>query len=88
LASWAEDFHATVLLATPTFLRSYLRRIEPKQFQWLQIVVLGAEKMPLGLAEEFEQQFGVRPVEGYGTTELSPLVSVNVPSQPSRTGWK
>jgi acyl-[acyl-carrier-protein]-phospholipid O-acyltransferase/long-chain-fatty-acid--[acyl-carrier-protein] ligase len=80
----AEDYHATVLLATPTFLRSYLRRIEPEQFKWLQIVVLGAEKMPLGLAEEFEQRFGVRPVEGYGTTELSPLVSVNVP--PSRAG--
>ncbi len=75
----AEDYQATVLLATPTFLRAYLRRVEPEQFRWLQIVVLGAEKMPLGLAEEFEQKFGVRPVEGYGTTELSPLVSVNVP---------
>lgn len=75
----AEDFQATVLLATPTFLRAYLRRIEPQQFKWLQIVVLGAEKMPLDLAEEFEQKFGIRPVEGYGTTELSPLVSVNVP---------
>ncbi len=81
----AEDFRATVLLATPTFLRAYLRRIEPQQFQWLEIVVLGAEKMPLDLAEEFEQKFGVRPVEGYGTTELSPLVSVNVPASRSGT---
>lgn len=80
----AEDYRATVLLATPTFLRAYLRRVDPEQFKTLQIVVLGAEKMPLGLAEEFEQKFGVRPVEGYGTTELSPLVSVNVP--PSRAG--
>lgn len=76
----AEDYRATVLLATPTFLRAYLRRVEPQQFQWLNIVVLGAEKMPLGLAQEFEQRFGVRPIEGYGTTELSPLVSVNVPA--------
>ncbi len=75
----AQDFKATVLLATPTFLRAYLRRVEPEQFKTLEVVVLGAEKMPLALADEFEQKFGMRPVEGYGTTELSPLVSVNVP---------
>ncbi len=79
IAKLAEDYRTTVLLATPTFLRSYLRRIEPHQFQWLEIVVLGAEKMPLGLADEFEHKFNIRPIEGYGTTELSPLVSVNVP---------
>lgn len=76
----AEDFGATVLLATPTFLRTYLRRIEPQQFNKLDVVVVGAEKMPIPLAAEFEQKFGVRPVEGYGATELSPLVSVNVPA--------
>ncbi len=88
----AQDFGATVLLATPTFLRTYIRRVEREQFSKLDVVVLGAEKMPLALAEDFEKQFGVRPVEGYGTTELSPLVSVNVP--PSRAnardniGWR
>lgn len=76
----AEEFGATVLLATPTFLRAYLRRIEPAQFSKLDVVVVGAEKMPIALADEFENRFGVRPVEGYGTTELSPVVCVNVPS--------
>ncbi len=79
----AEQYDATVLLATPTFLRAYIRRVEPAQFSKLQVVVVGAEKMPIAVAEEFEQKFGVRPVEGYGTTELSPVVSVNIP--PSRT---
>ncbi|QDV68366.1 Bifunctional protein Aas [Rosistilla carotiformis] len=79
----AEKYKATVMLGTPTFLRGYLRRIEPEQFKTLDVVVVGAEKMPIALADQFEKRFGVRPVEGYGATELSPLVSVNVP--PSRS---
>ena len=55
----------------------------PRRFKTLDVVVCGAEKLPKELADEFEKKFGVRPVEGYGTTELSPLVSVNIP--PSRS---
>jgi acyl-[acyl-carrier-protein]-phospholipid O-acyltransferase/long-chain-fatty-acid--[acyl-carrier-protein] ligase len=65
-------------------LRGYLKRCTPEEFKTLQIVVVGAEKMPIELAEEFEKKFGVRPVEGYGSTELSPLVSVNVPESRRR----
>jgi len=73
----------TVLLSTPTFLRSYLRRCSKEDFASLDTVVAGAEKLPVELCDTFEKKFGVRPVEGYGTTELSPLVCVNIP--PSRT---
>jgi acyl-[acyl-carrier-protein]-phospholipid O-acyltransferase/long-chain-fatty-acid--[acyl-carrier-protein] ligase len=82
----AKKWDATVILATPTFLRNYLRRCDPEDFTRLEIAVAGAEKMPLALCDAFEEKFGVRPVEGYGTTELSPLVSVNVP--PSRSQSK
>lgn len=82
----AEKYRATVLLGTPTFLRGYLRRVEPEQFAAMEVVVAGAEKMPADLFESFEKRFGVRPVEGYGATELSPLVSVNVP--PNRSAAK
>lgn len=74
---------ATILLATPTFLRAYLRRCEPEDFARLEVVITGAEKLPQDLAEAFEKRFGVQPVEGYGATELSPVVSTNIP--PSRT---
>jgi acyl-[acyl-carrier-protein]-phospholipid O-acyltransferase / long-chain-fatty-acid--[acyl-carrier-protein] ligase len=73
---------ATILIATPTFLRSYLRRCEPEDLKSLDVVFVGAEKLPPELAVAFEQKFGVRPVEGYGATELSPVVSGNIP--PSR----
>lgn len=81
----AGKWGATVLLSTPTFLRSYLRRCDVEDFSKLEIVVAGAEKLPVELCDKFEQKFGVRPVEGYGATELSPLVSVNVPPQRSQS---
>jgi acyl-[acyl-carrier-protein]-phospholipid O-acyltransferase/long-chain-fatty-acid--[acyl-carrier-protein] ligase len=79
----AEKYGATVILGTPTFIRGYVRRVPAEQFRTLDACIVGAEKMPAELFQAFEEKFGVRPVEGYGTTELSPLVSVNVP--PSRS---
>lgn len=73
----------TLLVSPPTFLRSYVRRVAPEDFASLNLVITGAEKLPPDLADAFEKRFGVRPVEGYGTSELSPVVSVNIP--PSRS---
>jgi len=72
----------TIMIATPTFLRSYTRRCRPEDFRAMQVVLTGAEKLPADVADGFEKKFSVRPIEGYGTTELSPVVSLNVP--PSR----
>ncbi len=73
---------ATIMITTPTFVRSYLRRCEPEDFAKLDVVFTGAEKLSPEVADAFEQRFGVRPVEGYGATELSPVVCANMP--PSR----
>ncbi|MBL8870741.1 MAG: AMP-binding protein [Planctomycetaceae bacterium] len=81
-----EQYGATVLLATPTFLTNYVRRVEPKQFEKLDVVIAGAEKLPVSVSDAFEERFKIRPVEGYGTTELSPLVSVNIPPTRDKTG--
>lgn len=80
-----QDNRCTVVLGTPTFLRGFLKRIEPEQFKSVEVVVVGAEKMPIPLADAFEERFGVRPIEGYGATELSPVVSVNVPFKRAKT---
>lgn len=78
-----KQHRGTLLLSTPTFLRGYLRRCQPDELSSLEVIVTGAEKLPKDVADKFEERFGVRPVEGYGTTELSPLASVNIP--PSRS---
>jgi len=74
-----EKHRVTITLSTPTFLRSYLKRCTPEQFKTVDLIILGAEKMPVDLAREYEQKFGVVPTEGYGTTELSPVAAANIP---------
>ena len=75
----AEKHHATILFATPTFLRTYLKRCTKEQFHKLDLAVVGAEKLQLDLAQQFHEKFGVYPTEGYGATENSGPAAVNVP---------
>src|SRR5213079_3252393 len=83
-AALIEKHKLTLLLATPTFLRGYLRKAEPDQLRTLRLVITGAEKLPLDLAKAFEERFKQRVLEGYGLTETSPVVSVNLP-EPQQT---
>jgi len=46
-----EKFAGTTLVATPTFLRSYMRRCTPEQFKSLEMVIAGAERLPNELCE-------------------------------------
>jgi acyl-[acyl-carrier-protein]-phospholipid O-acyltransferase/long-chain-fatty-acid--[acyl-carrier-protein] ligase len=78
----AREYHATLLMATPTFLRYYTRRTPAEDFSTLEAVFGAAEKLPKEVCDAFEKRFGLRPSEAYGATELAPLVSANVP--PSR----
>ena len=78
----AELIHkhgCSLFLATPTFLRSYLRKATPEQLATLRLVVTGAEKLPRELAAAFQEKFGKQVMEGYGLTETSPVISVNLP---------
>ncbi|MGC6426544.1 MAG: AMP-binding protein [Akkermansiaceae bacterium] len=79
LAELIHKHKIDLLLATPTFLRGYMRRIEPEQLASLKIVITGAEKLPDNLANSFEEKFGKLPMEGYGLTETSPGSHVNLP---------
>jgi len=72
---------ATIMIATPTFLRSYIRRCQPEEFAKMEVVLTGAEKLPVDVVDAFEKKFGVRPIEGYGATELSPVATLNVPPE-------
>jgi acyl-[acyl-carrier-protein]-phospholipid O-acyltransferase/long-chain-fatty-acid--[acyl-carrier-protein] ligase len=77
IAGLVSKYSVTMLLSTPTFLNTYTRRIPPEAFGSLRIVMAGAEKLPERIAQGFEDHFGIRPLEGYGCTECSPVVAVN-----------
>ena len=77
IGALVNKYAVTLLLATPTFLNAYTRRCTPEDFGSLRFVMAGAEKLPDRISQAFEDQFGIRPLEGYGCTECSPAVTVN-----------
>ncbi len=56
-------YRVTVFMATPTFLRIYLRRVQPDNFRTLDTVFGSAEKLPKELSDAFEARFGMRPTK-------------------------
>ena len=92
IARMARERGATVLFATPALLRLYTRKAKKEDFASLRFVVVGAEKLKPSLASEFDDKFGLRPLEGYGSAELSPMAALSVPHADKdsefQTGWK
>ncbi len=88
----ATKHHVTFLLSTPTFCVTYLRQCTREQFSSLRYALVGAEKLRPALAESFFEKFGIHPMEGYGCTEMGPVVSVNTPdvltAQPPQIGTR
>ena len=78
IGTLVRENKVTLLMATPTFLQLYLRGVAREDFGSLQLIITGAEKLPERLAAAFEEHFGIRPLEGYGTTECGPAVAVNI----------
>jgi acyl-[acyl-carrier-protein]-phospholipid O-acyltransferase / long-chain-fatty-acid--[acyl-carrier-protein] ligase len=79
------DTDATVIVGTDTFLMGYARNANPYDFYSMRLVVAGAERVKQETRDLWMEKFGLRIMEGYGTTECSPALAVNTPMH-SRTG--
>ncbi len=81
VAKMCVKYKATFMFGTSTFYGLYLRnrKIHPLMFDSLRMVVAGAEKLSDKVREGFKKRFGLEIYEGYGTTETTPVASVNMP---------
>jgi len=70
-----EQHRIACLLCVPSQFRLLVK--EPTQIDTssLWLCVSGAERLPESVAQEFQQRFHYPLVQGYGTTELSPVVA-------------
>lgn len=73
-------YKATFLPSTPTFCATYTRKCSVEEFASLRFVLVGTEKLRDPVAAAFREKFGVELLEGYGCTEMAPVVAVNAPN--------
>ncbi|MFB3855117.1 MAG: AMP-binding protein [Vicinamibacterales bacterium] len=79
ICSAIREERITMVVGTPTFLAGYLQKSEPGDFETVRLLITGADKCPESLRRGFLENHGKVLLEGYGTTETSPVISVNSP---------
>ncbi|MFA5122189.1 AMP-binding protein [Zavarzinia sp.] len=72
---------STIMFGTDTFLNGYARAAHPYDFYSTRYIFAGAERVKDETRRIYGEKFGVRILEGYGTTECSPVVAVNTAMQ-------
>ncbi len=77
----AYDTCATLMFGTDTFLAGYAKHAHAYDFFNLRFVFAGAEKLKDSTRKVWAEKFGVRILEGYGTTETGPALAINTPMQ-------
>jgi acyl-[acyl-carrier-protein]-phospholipid O-acyltransferase/long-chain-fatty-acid--[acyl-carrier-protein] ligase len=73
-----SKYKATFLMSTPTFYSTYLRRCTKEEFASLRFAMVGGEKLRETIARAFLEKYGLELCEGYGATEMSPVISANM----------
>jgi len=68
------------MVGTPAFLTGYVQKSEPGDFATVRLLITGADKCPEPLRRAWWEKHGIILFEGYGTTETSPVISVNTPA--------
>ncbi|MDD4156966.1 MAG: AMP-binding protein, partial [Candidatus Cloacimonetes bacterium] len=74
-----KKYKVSVLVSTPTFFYGYLQRSVKGDFKSIRYAIAGADKLVHQIRDEYKKIHNIDLLEGYGTTETSPVISTNTP---------
>ncbi|HWE92625.1 MAG TPA: AMP-binding protein [Tepidisphaeraceae bacterium] len=76
-----REHHVSLMFGVPSMYAAIVRLkdAKPEDFKSIYAMISGGEPLPQSLREAFKQRYGVALYEGYGLTETSPVVTLNIP---------
>ncbi len=69
----------TMMIASMYAAILRVKKSSPEDFATIEYAISGGEALPDAVHAAFKDRFGVNILQGYGMTEASPVVSLNVP---------
>jgi len=89
VAKTIYEHQATVYCGTPSLLDKFIgnNRVHSLMLESLRIVVAGAGGLNPKVREGFKLKFNKEIYEGYGSTETTPVASVNIPDRLDPDDW-
>ncbi|MDP1880500.1 MAG: AMP-binding protein [Parachlamydiaceae bacterium] len=78
VAKAIKKWKATLVCGAPSFLKGIFRSAQSEQLNTLRYCFTGAEKAPEDLFKMVNSLDHCRLIEGYGITECSPILTVNM----------
>ncbi len=82
-----RDHKLSIVFGVPAMYgaMAHLKNASPDDFKSVYALLSGGDALPSTIREGFKARFGVPILEGYGLSETSPVVTLNVP-QSQRAG--
>lgn len=76
-----REHQASLVFGVPSMFATllHLKNASAEDFRSIYAIITGGEPLPQSLAKAFKERFDVTLYEGYGLSETSPVVAINVP---------